>query len=260
MKRFVLLLFLAVCLTASACAQILPPDGPGQLGIPAVVLCQTLTVRESPAANAKSVAKLRYGDLFYTEYATDGWAPVFKGENEGCLGYVKSEFLALDPFWYVTEGSTSVWAWGETGSGVPKVALLDKGEKLPILKDDGNWLVVSLRGASGWIKKTAADKVPLFQSVTDLFQAEMHTVSGIYVLTNPDSLRRLESLLDTASPISTPKCPFQAQLVLRSNQGQTVTVDVATDSCPNLRATDGQHYQLGGTAAELWQLFGLSAY
>ena len=67
MKRFVLLLFLAVCLTASACAQILPPDGPGQLGIPAVVLCQTLTVRESPAANAKSVAKLRYGDLFYTE-------------------------------------------------------------------------------------------------------------------------------------------------------------------------------------------------
>ena len=88
MKRLVLLL-LALCLFSTAQARILPPDGPGQLGIPAVVLCQSLTVRESPATSAKSVGKLRYGDLFYTQNAADGWAPVFQGENEGCLGYVK---------------------------------------------------------------------------------------------------------------------------------------------------------------------------
>ena len=35
----------------------------------------------------------------------------------------------------------------------PKVALLDKDTLLPILKDDGEWLVVSLRGATGWIHK-----------------------------------------------------------------------------------------------------------
>ena len=258
MKRFVLLL-LALCLFSTAQAQILPPDGPGQLGIPAVVLCQSLTVRESPATSAKSVGKLRYGDLFYTQNAADGWAPVFQGENEGCLGYVKSEFLALDPAWYVTEASTYVYAWGETGPNVPKVALLDKGEKLPILKDSGDWLVVSLRGAAGWIKKTAADKVPVFQSVSGLYQAEMHTASGVYVLTNPDSLRRLEALLSSASAIVTPKCPFQAQLVLRSAAG-AATLEVATDSCPNLRTAGGQYYQLSGRAADLWQLFGLTGY
>ena len=159
----------------------------------------------------------------------------------------------------MTEGSTSVWAWGETGPDVPKVALLDKGEKLPILKDSGDWLVVSLRGAAGWIKKTAADKVPAFQSVSGLYQAEMHTASGVYVLTNPDSLRRLEALLSSASAIVTPKCPFQAQLVLRSAAG-AVTLEVATDSCPNLRTADGQYYQLSGRAADLWQLFGLTGY
>ncbi|MBR1606137.1 MAG: SH3 domain-containing protein [Clostridia bacterium] len=259
MKRIVLVLA-ALCLLSTAHAQILPPDGPGQLGIPAVVLCQSLTVRESPATSAKSVGKLRYGDLFYTQDAADGWAPVFQGENEGCLGYVKSEFLAFDPGWYVTGGSTSVWAWGETSPNVPKVALLDKGEKLPILKDSGDWLVVSLRGAAGWIKKTAADKAPVFQAVSNLYQAEMHTASGVYVLTNPDSLRRLEALLAAASPIQTPSCPFQAKLVLRSADGNPVTLEVATDSCPNLRTADGQHYQLNTRATELWQLFGLNGY
>ena len=31
---------------------------------------------------------------------------------------------------------------------------------LPILKDAGEWLVVSVNGATGWILKTAADVVP----------------------------------------------------------------------------------------------------
>ena len=39
-----------------------------------------------------------------------------------------------------------------------EVGLLDDGEMLPILKDDGDWLVVGLRGAAGWILKTDADK------------------------------------------------------------------------------------------------------
>ena len=62
----------------------------------------------------------------------------------------------INPAWYVTEKSTAVYAWNDVNA--PKVALLDKDTVLPILKDDGDWLVVSLRGASGWIRKTASDK------------------------------------------------------------------------------------------------------
>jgi hypothetical protein len=35
----------------------------------------------------------------------------------------------------------------------PKVGLLDADTTLPILKDEGEWLIVGLRGATGWIKK-----------------------------------------------------------------------------------------------------------
>ena len=51
--------------------------------------------------------------------------------------------------WYKTAESTPVYAWNDTEA--PKVALLDAGTVLPILRDDGDWIVVGLRGAAGWI-------------------------------------------------------------------------------------------------------------
>ena len=38
------------------------------------------------------------------------------------------------------------------GAGA-KVALLGKDARLPILKEEGDWYLVSLRGAVGWIQK-----------------------------------------------------------------------------------------------------------
>ena len=32
-------------------------------------------------------------------------------------------------------------------------ALLGAGEKLPILREEGDWLLVSLRGAVGWVRR-----------------------------------------------------------------------------------------------------------
>ena len=46
---------------------------------------------------------------------------------------------------------TPVYAWNDTAA--LKVGLLDPGTTLPILKDTGDWLIVSLRGATGWIRK-----------------------------------------------------------------------------------------------------------
>ena len=60
-------------------------------------------------------------------------------------------YLVINPAWYVTEKNTAVYAWDDTAA--PKVALLDRGVRLPILKDTGSWYIVSLRGAVGWVRK-----------------------------------------------------------------------------------------------------------
>lgn len=46
---------------------------------------------------------------------------------------------------------SSVYAWDDKMA--PKVALLEKDTTLPVLKEEEEWLIVSLRGAVGWIHK-----------------------------------------------------------------------------------------------------------
>ena len=44
-------------------AEIIPPLGPNQqIGYPAVVLCEKLTLRKEPSASAKAIQTLNYGD------------------------------------------------------------------------------------------------------------------------------------------------------------------------------------------------------
>ncbi len=137
-------------------AEIIPPHGEGQIGLQAVVLCESLTMRREPAASAKAVRTFRYGDLPIVVEQKDGWAYCVEGDSEDALaGWVNADYLAVDPAWYRTEQKTPVYAWNDTAA--PKVALLDEGTVLPILKDEGEWLVVSLRGAAGWIRKSAGD-------------------------------------------------------------------------------------------------------
>ena len=64
---------------------------------------------------------------------------------------MKADYLAIDPAWFKADSATPVYAWNDTSA--LKVGLLDKDTVLPILKDDGGWIVVGLRGASGWIQK-----------------------------------------------------------------------------------------------------------
>ena len=71
-------------------------------------------------------------------------------EDSPC-GWINADYVVINPAWYVTEGKTRVYAWNDETA--LKVALLDKDVKLPILKEDDDWYVVSLRGAAGWIKK-----------------------------------------------------------------------------------------------------------
>ena len=151
-RTILIALILVLGTIASVHAEIIPAHGEGQIGLQAVVLCEELTLRQKPRSSAKALGKLKYGDLPIVVEEVDGWAYVVLGDSEDSpSGWVNSDYIAIDPAWYRTEGKTPVYAWNDTSA--PRVALLDKDTTLPILKVEGSWLVVSLRGAAGWIHK-----------------------------------------------------------------------------------------------------------
>ena len=143
--------------SVAANAEILPSHGFGQIGLTSVVLCDSLSLYQKPDTDSKLVEKLKYGDRVIVTDQSDGWARCVLGDSEDAeSGWVKSDYIVIDPQWYMTEDPTTVYAWGDAKAN--KVGLLSKDTKLPILKNDDDWVVVSLRGASGWIRKTDKDR------------------------------------------------------------------------------------------------------
>ena len=141
-------------LSSCAVAEIRPATGMGQIGYEAVVLCEALTIRSGTSTTSSAAGRLQYGDVFACQQVLkDGWCDCFLSDAEGTgsAGWVLSDYVLIDPSYYLTEKSTPVYAWNEAAA--KKVALLGAGEKLPILREDGDWLLVSLRGAVGWVRR-----------------------------------------------------------------------------------------------------------
>ena len=166
MKKFTWLTILTALILALGClgsafAEIIPAAEPGQqIGYQAVVLCETLTLRESSSSSSKALQTLNYGDLPIVVGADlpagakqeNGFVYCVLGDAEDSpAGWLNADYLAINPAWYITEKATAVHAWND--STAPKVDLLDKGTRLPILREEGDWYIVSLRGAVGWIHK-----------------------------------------------------------------------------------------------------------
>ena len=59
---------------ATAQAEIIPPYGEGQIGLSSVVLCESLTIREAPNANAGILDSLEFGRRIIVMKQEDGWA------------------------------------------------------------------------------------------------------------------------------------------------------------------------------------------
>ncbi len=162
MKKCVWLAILTVVVLligsiGSAMAEILPARGAGQIGYDAEVLCESLTIRQERSAYSKETGTLYYGDFLIVMEVKDGWALCCVSDDVDAapLGWANADYIAIDPAWYRTDRKTQVYAWNDPEA--PRVALLDRDQMLPVLKEDGDWLVVSLRGAVGWIRKNAAD-------------------------------------------------------------------------------------------------------
>ena len=151
----------AFSMIGTGLAEIIPPVGEGQIGLGALVLCEGVTLRENPDDASAAVAELVFGDHVIVMKQEDGWAQCTLSDSidEDRIGWLKADALMIDPSWYVTEEEgTPVYAWNDASA--PRVAFFAERTILPILRDAGEWLVVSVNGATGWILKTAADWAP----------------------------------------------------------------------------------------------------
>ena len=87
MKKHMLLTILTVTIlifgsVAASHAEIIPAYGEGQIGLQAVVLCDTLTLRAEPSTSSKALRTLQYRDLINVTEQKDGWARCVLGDAE----------------------------------------------------------------------------------------------------------------------------------------------------------------------------------
>lgn len=154
-KAGICLFFTLLLISAVAFGEITRPIGPGQFGYDAVVISKTVSIRPTQNANAKAVTKLNFGDHLAVMSLGNGWCEVYLSETDGMTGYVLEDYIVIDPAYITTEESTPVYAWQATNA--KRVGLLGRGETYPIIRMEGNWLLISLRGAAGWILRPSGD-------------------------------------------------------------------------------------------------------
>ena len=268
MKKFLLMLTALLLLVSTASATILPPTGVDEdfkawTGIectPAIVLCESLSIYDERGDQGGKKVSTRYfssdGDPMPVIESWDGWAKIYYSDGNK-TGWVRNDYLLMDPAWYVCDESLQVYAYPDTMA--PRVALLDKGTKLPIITeydDDtiNGWVCVSLHGAAGWIRKNPGDTANRTwfrpEMLADITYAQL-TCGGETVGCNAvNILEELAVLLtnvrDQGGAMA--GCPFTATLLLTLQDGQTVELQLATDSCCVYRVNDRDY----SYARNLW--------
>ena len=285
MKRILALLLCALLPLTAANATILPPAGVDEgfcswTGIectPAVILCESLSVLDARGdQGGKVVETLRYSgtNTIPVIESWDGYARICYSDGNK-TGWVRSEYLLMDPAWYLCDTDRQVYAYPDVMA--PCVAWLEAGTMLPIITeyDDGEsvngWVCVSLRGAAGWIRKTAQDtagetwfRPAMLAGITE---ASL-TLNGLTCINNfPGDMLTLSTLLIHAEDQggAMAGCPFGATLSLTLENGQVITIELATDSCCVYRV-DGRDYVYARNLAEeddspdnsvLYEVFGI---
>ena len=269
MKKLICMVLAVLLLTGSASATILEPQGV-DLGFKlatgieakyAVVLCRSLSVHLDHDATSRKMKTLSAGDSFLTWDNWNEWYNCYYSEERDA-GWTRNYYLLEDPAYYITDGQTAVYAYGDTQA--PRVALLGRNEELPIILETDEWCVVSIRGASGWIRKTSKDAVRTHRFQPDdlqtLIRAELNWTEGASVIEDPHVLAQLSGLLSDAYSMgpATAGCPFGTYLILTVEDGRQVIMEVAGDNCCIYRLY-GRDYRYGSTrhinSQQLFSLF-----
>lgn len=257
MKRIVAALLAALMLLGSANALVVQPEEyntnfynkTGLYTYDAYVLCDSLTMRAKPDIHSRSLRQLSHGQRLYVSMREGDWYHVYASEH--VEGWVKAEYLVINPALYVTEAETPAYAYGSRFA--PRVALIDAGETLPIIHSTMAYYVVSLRGASAWIERPEARETEEFSlaRLADIARAALcytdpQSGQTLYQgeVTDPAVLAQMGNLLadaeDKGGPVS--DCPFSiALLTLTFSDGSTAVLDLACDDCCVFRV-NGRDY------------------
>ena len=117
------------------------------------VLCESLSVREQPNTLADVVTTLPYGTTFEIRDGINSWYWITCNAPNGSRyeGYVRSEYVLVDPQTYSPSAETAVYAMPSTGS--KRVGLIEAGTSHPIIGEMDGFYAISLRGASGFVVK-----------------------------------------------------------------------------------------------------------
>lgn len=133
----------------------LPPDGfngnsSSERGF---VLCETLSLRESPSTVSAVLTTLPYGSWCEIIAKQDVWFNVVYVDTNGIRyqGWVKGEYVLVNPAYFHAGVETAVYAFPATDA--KRVGLLDAGASHPIIGELNDFWIISLRGACGFVEK-----------------------------------------------------------------------------------------------------------
>lgn len=257
MKRLFALVLMMTLMCTTAHALVVEPEEyntsfaekTGLYAYDGYVLCDSLTLRSKPDINSKSLRSLKNGQKLLISMREGEWYHVYVSEH--VEGWVKSEYVLVNPPLYVTEAETPAYAYGSRYA--PRVALLSKNETLPIIHTTEDYYIISLRGASAWVEKPEARMVKEFTpsrmlTITSAALLCTDTQTGTtryhHEVRDPAVLAEIGNLLADAEDKgpSVSGCPFGiAMLTVTFADGSTALLDLAMDDCCIYRV-DGRDY------------------
>ena len=95
------------------------------------------------------------------------------------------------------------------------------------------------------------------EKAVGLTRASLHTIGGDCVITDAESLAKLETWLKNAEPLpGGAGCPFGSVLTLKCADGNRISCCPAEDSCGVVFA-NGVYYRFAADNKDFWMLFGL---
>lgn len=117
------------------------------------VLCETLSLRENPDATSKIIQTMTYGTYCTVIEEIGSWYYVTCRDDQNLRysGWVRKEYVLVNPDYFVPDGETPVYAMPSGSS--KRVGLISGETRYPIIGEINGFLVISLRGASGFVVK-----------------------------------------------------------------------------------------------------------
>lgn len=271
MKKLLSLLLaclLLPCLSASADIQA------GYVVVTNPEPSSRLHLRESPSRSAKSLGMYMNGVIAEVLSESGDWVQVRIGSGIGSrTGYMMSDFLSapdmrrLVPAMVQTEvqviGQTetqSLYGFDADGFAV-EIARLRSGTPVTVLGVDDTHAHIQFGGVTGFIH-LAAVGMGSTKMMSPIVTARLSVGEKHVTIDDTGVMATLTTMLNGASArgYRMSGCPFTARLTLWLDSGETVELDLATDSCCIFRYNGYDYRYPGADNSTLFALFGISLW